>query len=69
MCLEGMLTKAVSTLPGGKYIGSFLSFIILIVALYFAFKANNPMHFLFACCCPIFYIIYYVAIGSKNKGS
>ena len=59
MCLEGMLTKAVSKLPGGKYIGPFLSLIILVIALYFAFKSQEPMHFIFACCCPILYIIYH----------
>jgi len=67
MCLEGMLTKAVSGLPGGKYISSFLSLIILVVALYFAIKSQQTKHFIFACCCPILYIIYHFAVGSKGK--
>jgi len=67
MCLEGMLTSAIVNLPGGKFVGPFISIIILCIALFFAFKAQSIGHFVFACYCPILYIIYYFAIGTKNK--
>jgi hypothetical protein len=67
MCLEGMLTKAVSSLPGGKYVSGFISAILLCIALFLAMRSQQPMHFLFACCCPCLYILYHFATQGSRK--
>ena len=68
MCLEGMLTSAFSRLPFGKYISGFISFLLLCAALFFAFQSQKPLHFLFACCCPILYLLYHFATKMTKKG-
>ena len=67
MCLEGMVTRAVSALPGGKYISGFVSLFLLCFALFLAMKSQQPIHFLFACCCPCLYILYHFATKGSRK--
>ena len=67
MCLEGMITKAVSSLPGGNYVSGFITVILLCIALFLAMRSQQPMHFLFACCCPCLYILYYFATQGSRK--
>jgi len=68
MCLEGMLTKAMSTVPVLKYFSGLISVIIFIAALYFSFKTGSPVHMIGAYFCPLLYLIYHFATkGMSNK--
>ena len=40
--------------------------VIMLFALFLSFKCNNgfvPLDFLFACCCPVLYILYRAALS------
>jgi hypothetical protein len=67
MCLEGMLTKAMSNVPVLKYFSGLISFIIFIAALFFAIKSGNVVHIIIAYFCPLLYLIYYVVTKSSTK--
>jgi len=67
MCLEGMLTSAMSQVPILKYFSSLISFIIFVAALYFSIMTGNVVHMIVACCCPLLYLIYHFATNSKKK--
>jgi hypothetical protein len=67
MCLESMLTKAMSNVPVLKYFSGLISFIIFIVALYFAITHGNVVHIIIAYFCPLLYLIYYFATRNMKK--
>ncbi len=67
MCLEGMLTKAISSIPILQYFSGLISFIIFITALYFAIKTGSAVHIISAYFCPLLYLIYHFAFKNKNK--
>ena len=67
MCLEGMLTQAMSKVPILKYFSRLISFIIFVAALYFSIMTGNVVHMLVACCCPLLYLIYHFAVKGKKK--
>ena len=66
MCLEGMLTNALSEIPILKYFTPLISFIIFVTALYYSIKTGNIIHMLVACCCPLLYLIYHFATNGIN---
>ena len=70
MCLEAMLTNAMSKIPVLKYFSSLISLIIFIVALYFAIKTGSVVQIIVAYFCPLLYLIYHFATkgtGGKKK--
>ena len=67
MCLEGMLTKAMSKVPVLKYFAPLISLIIFCTALYFSIMTGNAVHIIVAYCCPLLYIIYHFATKGKKK--
>lgn len=70
MCLEGMLTKAMSNVPVLKYFSGLISVIIFIAALYFSIKTSSPVHIIGAYFCPLLYLIYHFAtkgMGGKKS--
>ena len=67
MCLEGMLTKAMSKVPVLKYFSGLVSFIIFIAALYFAVKTGNAVHIIGSYFCPLVYIVYHFATKGSRK--
>jgi ABC-type transport system involved in cytochrome bd biosynthesis fused ATPase/permease subunit len=69
MCLEGMLTRAMSNVPVLKYFSGLISFIIFIAALYFAVKTGSAVHIIVAYFCPLLYIIYHFATKGSSKNS
>jgi hypothetical protein len=66
MCLEGMLTSALSQVPILKYFSPLISFTIFITALYYSIKTGSVIHMLVACCCPLLYLIYHFATNGIN---
>lgn len=62
MCLESMLSYALSTIPVVNYFSKFIMFMIFIFALYFAFTTQSALQIMCAYFCPLLYIIYYFAI-------
>ena len=67
MCLEGMLTKAMSKVPVLKYFTGLISFIIFIAALYFSVKTGSAVHIIGAYFCPLVYLIYHFATKDPSK--
>ena len=68
MCLEGMLTNAMSKVPVLKYFAPLISLIIFCTALYFSIMTGNAAHIIVAYFCPLLYIIYHFATkGKKSK--
>jgi hypothetical protein len=66
MCLEGMLTSALSQVPVLKYFSPLISFTIFVTALYYSMKTGSFIHMLVACCCPLLYLIYHFATNGIN---
>jgi len=67
MCLEGMLTNALSKIPVLKYFSGLISFLIFICALYFAIKSGSFLHIIIAYFCPLLYIIYHFVTKKQKK--
>jgi hypothetical protein len=66
MCLEGMLTSALSQIPILNYFTPLISFIIFVTALYYSIKTGSIIHMLVSCCCPLLYLIYHFATNGIN---
>ena len=66
MCLEGMLVKATSKIPGLKYFSSLISFLIYVSALFLSIMTGHIGRVLVACCCPLIYLIYHFATLNKS---
>lgn len=58
-----MITKAVSSLPGGKYVSGFITVILLCIALFLAMRSQQPMHVVVHVY--IFYIILQLKVVVK----
>jgi Ca2+/Na+ antiporter len=69
MCLEGMLTSAMSQVPILKYFSSLITFIIFVAALYFSIMTGSVVHMIVACCCPLLYLIYHFATNGKKNNT
>lgn len=67
MCLEGIINRMVSKLPGGNYLSGFVSVILLCVAIFLAVRSGNYINLLPACVCPALYILYALTTMTKKK--